>query len=113
MLLHVIWGFGEDTIHDCPTFSVTGVMLQWSDGSPAHVRQGRFRWQDDAWQATVEVTRAGSSSTNVTGMLRLRPEVSETWTRSAVNPRIEAARQLRDVMHARGWRGDLGVITLK
>ena len=112
MLLHVIWGFGEDILRECPTFSVTGVMLQWADGSPAHVRQGRFRWQDDGWQAPLEVTRAGSSSTHVPGLLRLSQEVSETWTRNAVNGRNEAARQLREVMHARGWRSDLGVITL-
>ena len=111
MLLHVIWAFAEEEFQECPTFSITGMMLDWADRSPAHVRQSRFRWRDDAWEAQVEVSRAGHISPYVTGVLRVRPAVWHAWTRHAVNARSEAARQLRDVMHARGWTTDLGVIT--
>jgi hypothetical protein len=112
MLLHVIWGFVEDVTQECPTFSVSGMLLHWADRAPAYVKQSRFRWRDEAWEAAVEVSRGGSTSPAVSGVLRLNPKVWQTWIRQSVNPRREAARQLHDVMHARGWTSDLGVINL-
>ena len=112
MLLHVIWGFVEETAQECPTFSVSGVMLQWADRTPAHVRQNRFEWRDEAWEATIEVSGTGSSPRHAHGALRLHPEVMQSWTSRALNPRSEAARQLREVIHQRGWTGHLGMITL-
>ena len=113
MLLHVIWGLVDEIAHECPTFSVTGVMLQLGDGVPAQVRQSRFRWCDDAWEADVEVCRVGVSCPLVSGTLRLSPSVWTTWTDKSLNPRSETARQLRDAMQAREWTNELGVITLK
>ena len=112
MLLHVIWGFADEAVQECPTFSVTGVMLQCSDRSAAHVRQGRFRWRDEAWEAEVEITGSGATRIQVPGVLRLRPEVFNSWNSRALNPRTEAARQLREAMQHRGWSGHLGVVTL-
>ena len=112
MLLHVIWGFVEERPAECPTFSVTGVMLQWGDHAPALVRQGRFFWNDDAWQAEVEVSRGMHPGVTINGQLRLTPDVLQTWTRKSLNPRSEAARQLRQAMLNKGWNGELGVVTL-
>jgi hypothetical protein len=112
MLLHVIWGIVEEAPQQCPTFSVSGVILKWADRTPAHVRQGRFQWREEAWEATVEVTSSGSAPHHVAGVLRLHPDVIESWTARSLNPRKEAARQLSDAIQQRGWTGHLGVVTL-
>jgi hypothetical protein len=112
MLLHVIWGFVDERPAECPTFSVTGVMLQWADQAPALVRQGRFLWRHDAWEADIELSRGVNPGPAIVGQLRLRPEVLQVWTRKSLNPRSEAARQLRQAILDRGWTGELGVITL-
>lgn len=112
MLLHVIWGFVEERPAECPTFSVSGVMLQWADHAPAMVRQGRFLWRDAAWEADIEVSRGVNPGPAIAGQLRLPPDVLKTWTRKSLNPRSEAARQLREAMLDKGWSGELGVITL-
>lgn len=112
MVLHVIWAFVEEIARDCPTFSVNGVVLQWGDRSPAYLRQGEFRWNDDAWEADVEVAIAAPSRPRWQGVLRLEPDVLAAWTRKSVNPRSEAARQLRQVIEAGDFCGQTGVITL-
>ena len=112
MVLHVIWGFVDELAQECPTFSVTGVMIQ-CDRVPAHVKQSRFRWAKDAWEADVEVSRVGAAPCSlVTGVIRLSPSVWASWTQKSLNPRSEAARQLRDIMQSRPWATDLGVVTL-
>jgi hypothetical protein len=110
MLLHVIWGLVDGTAHECPTFSVTGVMLQCD--CPTQVRQSRFRWCDDAWEADVEVSRIGTSSPLVSGIIRLSPTVWAAWTSKSLNPRSEASRQIREVLLRREWT-DLGIIILR
>ena len=112
MLLHVIWAFIEETAEERPTFSVTGVVLQWADRTPAHVRQGRFTWRHDAWEAEVEVTAGAASGRRAPGVLRVHPEVITAWASQSLNPRSEAARQLCVALQQRGWTGHLGVITL-
>lgn len=112
MLLHVIWGFVDEIAHECPTFSVSGVMLQWADQSPALVKQGRFEWRHDAWEAKVQVTASGAARQEVPGVMRVHPEVLESWTTRSLNPRSEAARQLREAVRRRGSSGHLGVVTL-
>jgi hypothetical protein len=113
MLLHVIWAFVEDAARECPTFSVSGVLLHWADQSPAQVRQGGFRWRGEAWEADVEVARMDRSTPAVRGVLRLSPSVWQTWVDRSLSPRSEAARQLLHAMEAAGWRPQLGVVTLR
>lgn len=112
MLLHVIWGLVEETAHERPTFSVRGVMLQWADHTPAQVRQERFEWCEEAWEAPVEVLSTGPAGYCARGVLRLHPDVIRAWTLRSLNPRSEAARQLQLIVRERGWTGQLGVITL-
>lgn len=111
MVLHVIWGFADELTQESPTFSVTGVMLQ-CDRAPAHVNQSRFRWSDQAWEADVEVSRIGSASPPVSGVIRLSPAVWASWLKKSLNPRSEAARQIRDAMQSRAWAIDFGVVVL-
>ena len=113
MLLHVIWGFVEQATRECPTFSVTGVLLPFGDRSSAHVRQGRFHWRDDAWEAELEISSSGVSRAQIRGILRLHPEVLETWLARSLNPRREAARQLREALERQGLNGNLGILTLR
>ena len=85
----------------------------WSDGSPGHVTQTPFKWRNESWEASVVVSRAADTPTYVTGTVRLAPEVLATWQQQFLNPRREAAMQLRQVMHARGWGRDLGVVVFR
>jgi hypothetical protein len=112
MLLHVIWGIVEEKPHQCPTFSVSGVMLKWADRTPAHVRQGRFEWRDEAWEASIEISGTRSTQHHTRGVLRLHPDVMQSWAARSLNPRKEAARQLDAAFQQRGWTGHLGVVTL-
>jgi hypothetical protein len=103
----VIWTVPQRETLESPTFSLTGVLLSWPDGAPALVTQSPFRWQNDAWQAAVEVSRLGGAE-RICATIRLVPQVVAAWRRSRLNPRREAATQLRTALVG----GDVGVLTL-
>ena len=109
----VTWTAPQRETSDSPTFSLTGVLVCWPDGAPALVKQSPFTWNDDAWLASVEVSRSAGDVRCAYGMIRLEPAVAATWRRRRVNPRREAATQLRSAMHVDQQRSDLGVVTFK
>ena len=111
MLLHVIWGFVEETTQQCPTFSVTGVLVQCGDRTAAYAHQGRFQWRHDAWEADVEITGVSPSRVHLRGVLRLGRDVLDSWMARGLNPRTESARQLREAIQQRGTTV-LGAVTL-
>ena len=107
------WTVGQHDLSEPPAFSLTGALLCWADGSPAHVKQAAFTWREGAWHAAVTVSRAATVGVAVSGTLRLDPSVLAAWQRARVKPRWEAAAQLRGAMHERGWHSSLGVVTLR
>jgi hypothetical protein len=107
----VIWTAAERETSEAPTFSLTGVLVSWPDGAPALVKQTPFTWQRDAWQACVEVSRPTPESRFAYGTIRLEPAVAATWRRRRVNPRREAATQLRSALQVTTRATDLGVVT--
>ena len=107
----VIWTAPQRETSEAPTFSLTGVLVAWPNGAPAIVKQTPFRWQNDAWHAVVEVSRPIGEPGCAYGTIRLEPAVAATWRRCRVNPRREAATQLRSAMHSDRRQNDLGVVT--
>jgi hypothetical protein len=107
----VIWTAPQRETSEAPTFSLTGVLVSWPDGAPALVKQTPFAWHRDAWQACVEVSRATGDTRYAYGTIRLEPIVAATWRRRRVNPRREAATQLRNALQGDARRDDLGVVT--
>ena len=109
----VTWTVPQRETTEEPTFSLTGVMVSWPDGAPAVLKQTPFRWIDEAWQACVEVSRPGRDWLYSYGTIRLEATVAAAWRRRRVNPRREAATQLRNIMESDPSRQDLGVITFR
>ena len=109
----VTWTAPQRETTEAPTFSLTGVLVAWPDGAPALVTQTPFAWQDDAWYAAVEVSRSIGDSRCAYGTIRLEPSVAAVWRRRRVNPRREAATQLRSVMQIESRQTNLGVVTFK
>lgn len=98
-----VWTGAQSDIHEPPSFSLTGVLLFWSDGATGIVKQTPFKWQDGAWHAIVEVHQPSRSGRYTYATIRLYPAVAEVWRRRHVNPRNEAAAQLRHAMCSE-WR---------
>jgi hypothetical protein len=109
----VIWTVPQQEISDTPAFELSGVFVSWPDGAPAILKQTAFRWQDDAWQASVEVSSLGENPRYAYGTIRLKPAVAAAWQRGRVNPRREAAEQLRRVMRCGPHSSDLGIVTFR
>ena len=109
----VIWTVPQREALDAPTFSLSGVCVSWPDGAPAVLKQTAFTWQDDAWQAAVEVSSAGGDPRYAYGTIRLKPAVAAAWERRRINPRREAAAQVRRVMPQNPQLRHLGVVNFQ
>jgi hypothetical protein len=109
----VIWTVPQRDTITAPTFSLSGVFLSWPDGAPAVLRQTAFTWQDDAWQACVEVSSPAGESRVAYGIIRLKPSVVAAWEIKRVNPRREAASQLGQILRIDRTMADLGTVTLR
>ena len=109
----VIWTVCQRDTIVAPTFSLSGVFLAWPDGAPAVLRQTAFTWQDDAWQACVEVSSPAGESRVAYGIIRLKPSVVAAWETRRLNPRREAAAQLGRMLLTERDTVDLGTLTLQ
>lgn len=109
----VIWTVPQRDTVQAPTFSLSGVFVSWPDGAPALLKQTAFKWQDDAWQAAVEVSSAGDDPRYAYGTIRLKPAVAAAWERRRINPRREAAAQVRSVMPQDPQHRHLGIVNFR
>jgi hypothetical protein len=105
------WTVPQRETAETPIFSIAGVFVSWPDGKPAVLKQTPFKWDGDAWQAAVEVSSAGSEPRFAYGTIRLRPAVISAWELRRLNPRRQAADQLRSIMPAHPERSNLGTVT--
>ncbi len=111
----MIWDQDAELVRDPPTWSLTGRMCLWADGSPAHVQQERFRLMGQGWEAYAMVsrsTRGGSRWLPIT--LRLEADVRKQWEQSDTDPVARVFDQLANYLLLREWYDDdLGVLYLK
>jgi hypothetical protein len=111
----MIWSDEAGFRRDGPTWTLTGQMLLWPDGSPGHVGQGPFEVVGNGWEAMVRISRSARIGSRwMTVLLRLESEVREQWEAEGVNPRQRAAAQLEAFVRLREWHtSNLGVLYLK
>lgn len=111
----MIWTDQTGTRWQQPTWTLTGQLLLWPDGSPAHVRQGPFEFLNRGWEAVARVSRSERAGSRwITVRLCLEPNVQARWERSAITPRAQAARQLEAYIRLREWHtDDLGTLYLR
>ena len=98
-----------------PDWLLTGHMLLWSDGSPAHVDMERFVATDDGWEARLMVSRSALQSTRwLTLRMVLPREVHEQWEAQGKRPRSQALQALAIYLRLTEWyEDDLGVLELR
>jgi hypothetical protein len=109
----VIWTtVSDDEVGEPPRVSLTGMLARSGDGKPAVLRQTPFLWNDEAWEALVEVARSSDASV-VSAVIRLAPAVLARWRHHRVNARMETFAQFCAALHVNGSRKELGVVNLQ
>ena len=98
-----------------PEWLLTGHMLLWSDGSPAHVDMEPFVATDDGWEAHLMVSRSALQGTRwLTLRMVLPREVREQWEAKGKRARTLALQALAIYLRLTEWyEDDLGVLELK
>jgi hypothetical protein len=98
-----------------PSWLLTGHMLLWSDGSPAHIDMAPFRMIEDGWQADVMISRSTLQGTRwLTMRLHLTEAVRADWEAHGTSPRARALQVLANYLRLTEWYGDdIGVLDLK
>ncbi len=111
----MIWDQDAELVKDPPPWSLAGRMCLWADGSPAHVKQERFRLMGSGWEAYAQISRSTQSGSKWLALtLRLEAEVRLQWEQSLTDPADHIYVQLSNYLLLREWYGDdLGVLYLK
>lgn len=97
-----------------PEWSLTGHMLLWSDGSPAHVQMEPFQPANDGWEALLTIAR---STRDGTKWLPLRMQMSravrQQWESQGTSARARALQALAIYLRLTEWyEDDLGLLEL-
>ena len=109
-----VWD-NETAKQDPPAWLLTGHMLLWSDGSPAHVDMERFRETLDGWEADLMISRSAMHGTRwLTMRMRLTREVRQAWEADGRSVRLRALQVLANYLRLTEWyEDDIGVLELK
>jgi hypothetical protein len=110
-----VWDGDEALRPDPPSWLLTGHMLLWNDGSPAHVDMEPFRSSEDGWESQLMISRSALSATRwLTLRMRLSPEVRKQWDSEGKSPRARALQLLANYLRLTEWYGDdLGILDLQ
>ena len=108
----------DDTVSvnlDPPAWLLTGHMLLWNDGSPAHVDMTPFKAINDGWESELMVSRSAMQGTRwLTMRMRLTSQVRKEWDAHGTSARARALQSLANYLRLTEWYGDdLGVLELK
>jgi hypothetical protein len=108
-----IWD--EDAKREAPAWSLTGHMLLWNDGSPAHVQMEPFQAISGGWQAKVQVARSVRDGTKwLTLRMMLPADVRSQWEAQGTSTRARALQSLANYLRLTEWyEDDLGVLELR
>lgn len=110
-----VWDDNVSARSDRPDWVLTGHMLLWSDGSPAHIDMTPFRETKDGWQADVMISRSAMSGTRwLTMRIYLSAEVRNEWEAQGKSARSRALQELATYLRLTDWYGDdIGLLELK
>lgn len=104
----------HDTKAEPPGWLLTGHMLLWGDGSPAHVDMTPFKTAEDGWEAHLMLSRSTLAGTRwLTLRMTLSHEVREAWEAHGPSPRVRALQALAIYVRLTEWyQDDMGVLEL-
>jgi hypothetical protein len=110
-----VWDHTVSPRSDPPAWLLTGHMLLWNDGSPAHVDMAPFKAVDGGWEAALMISRSALQGTRwLTMRMRLTPEVRKDWESQGRSARARALQSLANYLRLTEWyEDDLGVLDLK
>jgi hypothetical protein len=110
-----VWDDNISVHWDPPLWLLTGHMLLWSDGSPAHVDMSPFKPSAGGWEAELMVSRSALQGTRwLTVRMTLSPEVRKDWESHGTSARARALQSLAIYLRLTEWyEDDLGVLELK
>ena len=110
-----VWDDNVSLRSDRPDWLLTGHMLLWSDGSPAHVDMAPFREEKDGWQAELMISRSTLSGTRwLTMRMYLSGDVLREWEAQGKSARARALQELAIYLRLTDWYGDdIGLLELK
>lgn len=109
-----VWD-SETAKQEPPQWLLTGHMLLWSDGSPAHVDMAPFKETQDGWEANLMVSRSALQGTRwLTMKMRMTREARREWEAESRSPRLRALQILANYLRLTEWyEDDLGVLELR
>jgi hypothetical protein len=98
-----------------PDWLLTGHMLLWSDGSPAHVDMEPFEATDDGWESRLMISRSALNRTRwLTLRMKLTREVRADWEAQGTSARRRALQELAIYLKLTEWyEDDLGLLELR
>lgn len=110
-----VWDDTVDTPWNPPAWLLTGHMLLWNDGSPAHVDMAPFKTVEGGWEAALMVSRSALQGTRwLTMRMRLPLEVRTDWESHGTSARARALQSLANYLKLTEWyEDDLGILELK
>jgi hypothetical protein len=105
----------EDSETDSPAWLLTGHLLLWSDGSPAHVDMAPFNAAADGWEARLTISRSTLEGTRwLTLRMTLARDVRREWEAQGTSSRARALQALAIYIRLTEWyHDDMGVLELK
>lgn len=100
---------------DPPEWLLTGHMLLWNDGSPAHVDMEPFKSRGDGWEAQLMISRSALEGTRwLTLRMHLAADVRKAWESEGKSARARALQELAIYLRLTEWYNeDLGLLELK
>ena len=111
-----VWDDDTKSPIDPPAWLLTGHMLLWGDGSPAHIDMGPFQSVvGGGWEANLMVSRSTMQGTRWLSMrIRLSPEVRAEWESHGKSARARALQVLASYLRLTEWyEDDIGLLELK
>ena len=98
-----------------PQWLLTGHMVLWSDGSPAHVDMQPFTATDDGWESHLMISRSTLQGTRwLTLRMTLTRQVRKEWESQGTSARARALQALAIYVRLTEWYDDdMGVFELK
>jgi hypothetical protein len=110
-----VWDDETNRLSDPPAWLLTGHMLLWSDGSPAHIDMSSFQPMENGWEAQLMISRSALEGTKWLMLrMRLTRDVRAEWESQGKSARVRALQVLANYVRLTDWyKEDLGVLDLK
>ena len=110
-----VWEDDTNRQAPAPAWLLTGHMLLWNDGSPAHIDMAPFRAIADGWEADLMISRSTLQGTRwLTMRMHLTAAVLADWEAHGTSPRRRALQVLANYLRLTEWyEDDIGVLDLK